>query len=202
MEIFRKRNLAALVAGVVGAALMATALAGGRDDDDDDGERKSVKPALGGGAGVEVTTPVPPGVNMFNLNLGQTRALSKSKNYKVVGHSYFKGPWLTQAARDAGVGISVNTPRVYDGVGYFGGYNSPPIMFGTLIADVRDAERMRPLSFVPCEPGTRCGYIRVNNDRKVLVIAHDTNAANPTTAPPGQARAGVSFHDVSDPRNP
>ena len=202
MEIFRKKTLAALVASVMGAAVMATALAGGRDDDDDD-RRKASKPALGGGAGVEVTTPVPPGVNMFNLNLGQTRALSKSNNYKVVGHSYFKGPWLTQAAKDAGVGISVNTPRVYDGVGYFGGYNSPPIMFGTLIADVRDPEHMRPLSFVPCEPGARCGYIRVNNDRKVLVIAHDTNSANPTKPPAGQAtRAGVSFHDVSDPRNP
>jgi hypothetical protein len=155
------------------------------------------------GAGVEVTTPVPAGIDMFSLNLGQTRAMSKSKNFEVVGHSYFKGPWQTQYAKDNGLGISVNTPRVYDGIGYFGGYNSPPLLFGTLIADVRDPRNMQPLSFVPCEPGTRCGYIRVNNDRKILVIAHDNNNANPTPPPAGQlSRAGVSFHDVSNPHDP
>jgi hypothetical protein len=154
-------------------------------------------------AGAEVGTPVPKGVDMFNLNLGQTRALSNAKNFEVVGHSYFKGPWLTQFARDNGLGISANTSRVYGGIGYFGGYNSPPIMFGTLIADVRDPRNMQPLSFIPCEPGTRCPYIRVNNRRKILVGTHDTNAANPTQPTPGQpARAGVSFHDVSDPRSP
>jgi hypothetical protein len=174
-------------------------------DDDDDGDRKSMSTgsSQSGGAGVEVRTPVSPSANMFNLNLRQARALSRAKNYRIAGHSYFKGPWLTQFAKDNGLGISANTPRVYDGIGYVGGYNSPPIMFGTLIADVRDPRNMQPLSFVPCEPGTRCAYIRVNNQRKILVSAHDSNSANPTPPAAGQpARAGVSFHDVSDPRNP
>jgi hypothetical protein len=146
---------------------------------------------------------MPPGVDPFSLTLQETRLYSRRKNFQVVGHSYFKGPWLTPYAIQNGLGISTNTPRVYDGIGYFGGYNSPAIMFGTLIADVSNPANMKPLSFVPCEPGTRCGYIRVNNKRKILVIAHDTSGGNPTVpTPPQQARGGVSFHDVSDPTNP
>jgi hypothetical protein len=155
------------------------------------------------GAGVEVYNAMPPGVDPFSLTLQETRLYSRRKNFQVVGHSYFKGPWLTPYAIQNGLGISTNTPRVYDGIGYFGGYNSPAIMFGTLIADVSNPANMKPLSFVPCEPGTRCGYIRVNNKRKILVIAHDTSGGNPTVpTPPQQARGGVSFHDVSDPTNP
>ncbi len=155
------------------------------------------------GAGAEITTPAPSGIDVFNLNLGQTKAFSRSKNFEVVGHSYFKGPWLTQFAKNNGLGASFNTPRVYDGIGYFAGYNGPPILFGTLIADVRDPQNMQPLSFIPCNAGTRCPYIRVNNSRKVLVGTHDTNGANPTRPPAGQpAQAGVAFYDVSNPRNP
>ena len=160
--------------------------------------------SLGQGAGVKVQDKeMPPGTDVFDLSLREVRRFSHHKNFDVVGHSYFKGPWQTDFARENGLGISVNTPRVYDGIGYFGGYNSPPIMFGTLIADVSDPRDMEALAFVPCEPGTRCAYIRVNNDRKILVAAHDTNAANPTQPPAGTpARAGVSFTDVSNPAVP
>lgn len=156
------------------------------------------------GAGAEVKeAPVPNGVDVFDLNLGQTRALSRSKNFEVVGHSYFKGPWLTNEAQAQGVGAGFNTPRVYDGIGYFGGYSFPPTVFGTLIADVRDPKNMEALSFVPCEAGTRCPYVRVNTDRQILVGTHDTNSGNPNQPPPGTpANAGVSFYDVSDPANP
>jgi len=140
---------------------------------------------------------------VFNLNLGQTRAFSRSKNFEVVGHSYFKGPWLTPFARQNGLGAGFNTPRVHDGIAYLAGYNSPPTLFGVLLADVRDPTNMQVLSFIPCNPGTRCPYIRVNTNRQILVGTHDSNAANPTRPPPGQpVRAGVTFHDVSDPRNP
>jgi hypothetical protein len=159
---------------------------------------------FGQGAGVEVKEhPVSSRVDVFDLDLGQTRALSRSKNFEVVGHSYFRGPWLTPFAQQNGLGASFNTPRVYDGIGYFAGYNSPSILFGVLIADVSDPRHMRPLSFIPCNPGTRCPYIRVNNARKILVGTHDTNAGNPNRPPTGQpAVAGVSFHDVSNPRDP
>jgi hypothetical protein len=155
------------------------------------------------GAGREVYNAMPPGVDPFSLTLRETRLYSRKKNFEVVGHSYFKGPWLTPAAIANGAGISTNTPRVYDGIGYFGGYNGPAIMFGTLIADVRDPTDMKALSFVPCNPGTRCPYIRVNNNRKILVMVHDTNNANPTQPAGGQpAQSGASFVDVSDPSNP
>jgi hypothetical protein len=158
-----------------------------------------------GGYGGAVEAPrepkVPPGLDVFNLTLDQTKAFSISKNFEVVGHSYFKGPWLTPFAQQHGFGASFNTPRVYNGIAYLAGYNSPPLLFGVLIADVRDPKDMRPLSFIPCNPGTRCPYIRVNTSRKILVGTHDTNSANPTPAV-GPARAGVGFYDVSDPKNP
>lgn len=156
------------------------------------------------GAGAEVKEPpAPTGVDVFDLNLGQTRALSRSRNFEVVGHDYFKGPWLTKEAAAQGLGAGFNTPRVYDGIGYFAGYSFPPTLFGTLITDVHDPRDMEVLSFVPCEAGTRCPYVRVNNDRKIMIGTHDTNSGNPDQPPPGTAaRAGVSFHDVSDPENP
>jgi hypothetical protein len=161
-------------------------------------------PAGAQGAGVAVKEPsIPPGIDVFNLNLGQTRALSRSKNFEVIGHSYFKGPWLTPFAQQNGLGAGFNTPRVYNGIAYLGGYNGPPTLFGVLLADVRDPEDMKVLSFIPCNPGTRCPYIRVNTNRHILVGTHDRNADNPTQPPAGQpAQAGVTFHDVSDPRNP
>lgn len=162
------------------------------------------KPAFGQGAGVEVKeAPTPPGIDAFNLNLGQTIAFSRSKNFEVLGHSYFKGPWLTPFALANGLGAGFNTPRVYDGIAYMGGYNSPPTLFGVLIAEVSNPRNMQVLSFVPCEPGTRCPYIRVNQSRKILIGTHDTNSSNPNQPPSGQAaRAGVSFTDVSDPKHP
>jgi len=155
----------------------------------------------GGGVAAPDEPHVPPGLDVFNLTLEQTKAFSISKNFEVVGHSYFKGPWLTPFAQQHGFGASFNTPRVYDGIAYLAGYNSPPLLFGVLIADVSNPQDMKPLSFVPCNPGTRCPYIRVNTSRKILVGTHDTNNANPIE-PVGPAQAGVAFYDVSDPRNP
>jgi len=101
------------------------------------------------------------------------------------------------------VGSGFNTVRVYDGIAYLAGYNSPLTIFGIVIADVRDPRNMRPLSFIPCNPGTRCGYLRVNREKKILAFNHDTGGGNPTRPPAGQrARAGVSLYDVSDPRTP
>ena len=66
------------------------------------------------GAGAKVDdAPIPPGIDIFNLNLGQTRAFSRSKNFELVGHSYFKGPWLTPFARQNGLGAGFNTARVH-----------------------------------------------------------------------------------------
>ncbi|MGE5141450.1 MAG: LVIVD repeat-containing protein, partial [Rudaea sp.] len=159
-------------------------------------------PASAQGAGVEVReAPVPPGVDVFNLNLGQTIAFSRSKNFQVVGHSYFKGPWLTPFAQAQGLGAGFNTPRVHNGIAYLAGYNSPPTLFGVLIADVSNPENMQALSFIPCNPGTRCPYVRLNTNRHILVGTQDMSAQNPNQ-PAGPAQAGVSFYDVSDPRNP
>jgi len=160
--------------------------------------------ASGQGAGAEVKeAPTPPGIDVFDLNLGQTRAFSRRKNFEVVGHSYFKGPWLTPFAQQNGLGAGFNTPRVHKGIAYLGGYNGPPTLFGVLIANVSDPTNMQPLSFIPCNPGTRCPYIRLNTSKKILVGTHDRNAANPMQPPAGQlVQAGVTLHDVSDPTNP
>ena len=72
----------------------------------------------------------------FNLTLDETRKYAQSKNFEVVGHSYFKGDWVVAAARERGMGCGFNTPRVSKGIGYFGGYNDPPTCFGVLVADV------------------------------------------------------------------
>lgn len=151
----------------------------------------------------ELEKRIPPRVDVFNLNLSQTRRFSARRNFSVVGHSYVKGPWLTPFARENGLGAGFNGVRVYDGIAYLAGYNSPPTVFGVVIADVRNPKRIRPLSFIPCEPGTRCPYLRVNPEKKILVMGHDPNEANPTQPPAGQpVRAGFSFHDVSNPRRP
>ncbi len=61
--------------------------------------------ALGQGAGIEIEEPlIPQGTDVFDLNLEQTSALSRSLNFKVVGHSYLKGPHLTPAAKAEGTG--------------------------------------------------------------------------------------------------
>ncbi len=94
--------------------------------------------------------------------------------------------------------------RVYDGIAYLGGYNSPPTLFGIVIADVRDPQNIKPLSFIPCNPGTRCNYLRVNKEKKILIFSHDYDArGNPNKQPAGEkTRSGVSFYDVSDPAKP
>src|SRR5437588_102699 len=79
--------------------------------------------ALGQGVGTEAKTPNPPGVDFFNLTLQQTRALSRTKNFEVVGHSYFKGPWLTPFAQQTGIGAGVgfydiSNPRRPKGLGF------------------------------------------------------------------------------------
>ena len=154
--------------------------------------------------GVEVEDmPIPPGVDVFDLNLEQTRFYSRSKNFEVVGQSYFKGPWLGPFALANKTGAGFNTVRVHKGIAYLGGYNTPATLFGVLIADVEDPRDMKALSLIPCNPGTRCNYLRFNPKRQILVVGHDADAANPTKPPAGQSvQAGISFHDVSDPRNP
>ena len=75
----------------------------------------------GGGVAAPDEPHVPPGLDVFNLTLEQTKAFSISKNFEVVGHSYFKGPWLTPFAQQHGFGAGLNTPRVYDGIAYLAG---------------------------------------------------------------------------------
>src|SRR6185437_11948539 len=161
--------------------------------------------AFGGyGGGARIPEPVvPSGVDVFNLSLEQTRRYSRSYNFEVVGHSYFKGPWLSPFAKQHNLGAGFNGVHVYDSIAYLGGYNGPPTLFGTLIADVHDPQNMKPLAFVPCRPGTRCVYVRVNTQRHILVGAHDKSKDDPAQPPAGQpAQAGVSFTDVSDPAKP
>jgi hypothetical protein len=161
--------------------------------------------ALGQGAGVEVDQPpIPRGIDVFNLDLRQTRAFSRSLNFKVVGHSYLKGPHLAPAAKAEGTGAGINNLRVHDAIAYLAGYNDPPTLFGQLIVDVRDPKDMKVLSYVPCNPGTRCPYLRVNTKRHILVGTHDSNEDNPNQprGGPSKAKVGVSFTDVSRPENP
>jgi hypothetical protein len=152
--------------------------------------------------------PIPAGVDPFNLSFDEIRKYSAAKGFELVGHSYFKVPERAPYAKAQGrpgpeVGSGFNTVRVYDGIAYLAGYNSPQTLFGVLIADVRDPRNMKPLSFVPCRVGTRCNYLRVNREKKILILNHDGDNSNPTRPPSGQqAQAGVSFHDVSNPARP
>ena len=133
------------------------------------------------------TSPIPAGVDPFNLSFDDFKKYSSSKNFELLGHSYFKvperTPWAKGQGRPGGeVGSGFNTVRVYDGIAYLGGYNSPPTLFGILIADVRDPQNMKPLSFIPCNPGTRCNYLRVNREKKILIFSHDADNGNPKQA--------------------
>ena len=159
--------------------------------------------AFGGYGGLAaIPEPVlPSGVDVFNLTLDETKLYSRSLNFEVIGHNYFKGPWLTPFAKEHHLGAGFNGVRVYDGIAYLGGYNGPPTLFGTLIADVHDPKNMKPLSFIPCMPGTRCVYVRVNNRRHILVGADDTTKDSPYPDN-GPVQAGVSFTDVSNPSQP
>jgi hypothetical protein len=153
--------------------------------------------------------PIPPGVDRFSLSLDDFKKYSSSKNFELLGQAYFKVPERTPWAKGQGraggeVGSGFNTVRVYDGIAYLGGYNSPPTLFGILIADVRDPKNIKPLSFIPCNPGTRCNYLRVNQKKKILIFGHDADPrGNPNKVPAGQpTRSGTSIYDVSDPSNP
>jgi hypothetical protein len=154
------------------------------------------------------TLAIPAGVDAFSLSFEEFRKYSAASGFELLGHSYFKvperAPWAKAQGRPGvEVGSGFNTVRVYDGIAYLAGYNSPQTLFGALIADVRDPRDMKPLSFVPCEVGTRCNYLRVNRQKKILIINHDADNSNPTRPAAGQrARAGVSFHDVSNPARP
>jgi LVIVD repeat len=175
------------------------------------------EPNNGFGGGAYVQEPdLPASLNVFNLTLDQTRDYSKRYHYEVVGHTYFHGfeKYMTPAAIAAGQGAGFNTPRVYDGIGYFGGAG----FYAVIIADVKDPEHIVPLSAIPCDPGTRCLYIRVDPVHHIMVIPMDatTGGANNPIQPPGgctlsgtgpgvvcaQAVSGVAFYDVSNPRKP
>ncbi len=153
--------------------------------------------------------PLPAGVDVFNLSFDEIKHYASVKDFEILGHSYFKVDQRTPYAKGQGrsgpeLGSGFNTVRVYDGIAYLGGYNSPPTLFATLIVDVRDPKNMKVLSAIPCNPGTRCGYLRVNRQKKILIIGHDSDPrGNPDKPPAGEkAKAGWSFHDVSDPSKP
>src|SRR5437879_13497364 len=159
-------------------------------------------PAGSQGTATHVETPPPP-AGVFNLTLQQTKAYSKSLNFEVVGHNCVKVEWRTPYAKLIGLGSGFNTPRVYDGIAYLGGYAGPPTLYGVIVADVHDPENIKPLAFIPCNSGARCPYVRVNTKRQILIGTHDTNADNPVQPPAGQAvRAGASCTDASDPGQP
>lgn len=152
---------------------------------------------------------IPSGTDVFSLDLDGIKKYSSSKNFEVVGHSYFKidqrTPWAKAQGRPGvEVGSGFNTARVYDGIGYFGGYALPPTLYHVVIADVRDPANMKVLSTIPCNAGTRCNYLRVNRGKKILIVGHDDDQrGNPTRPPAGEkSKPGWSFHDVSDPSNP
>src|SRR5262245_38827834 len=91
--------------------------------------------------------PIPPNVDPFNLSFDDFKKYSSSKNFELIGQSYFKVPQRTPWAKGQGrpggeLGSGFNTVRVYDGIAYLGGYNSPPTLFGILIADVRDPKNI------------------------------------------------------------
>src|SRR5262245_23278532 len=157
----------------------------------------------------KVNSPqIPANVDAFNLSFEDFKKYSAMKNFELLGQSYFKVPERTDWAKALGrplqeVGSGFNTVRVYDGIAYLAGYNNPPTLFGVLIADVRDPKNMKALSFVPCNPGTRCNYLRVNRQKKILILNHDGDRSNPIRPPAGEkAKAGVAFYDVSDPAKP
>jgi hypothetical protein len=171
--------------------------------------------ALGGASFAQVLAPrvenaqIPPNVDPFNLSFEEFKKYSSIKNFELLGQNYFKIPERSPFAKGQGrpggeTGSGFNTVRVYDGIAYLGGHNSPPTLFGILIADIRDPKNMKPLSFIPCNVGTRCNYLRVNREKKILIVTHDYDArGNPNKLPPGQkTKSGVAFYDVSDPAKP
>ena len=153
------------------------------------------------GAMAQQAAPVVPNpgkVDMFQLNdLESYKKFSSVRNFEIMGHSYFRGPWLVPGAPGAGF----NTMRICGSIGYLGGYN--PTLFGALVVDVSNPAKMEPLAFIPGNPGTRNAYLRVDCDRKILAIGQSASPENPNKPLGGAAvRSGVTFHDISDPRKP
>jgi hypothetical protein len=152
--------------------------------------------------------PIPTNSDPFNLSFDEIKSLSTVKDFEILGHSYFKIPERTAWAKAEGrpgteVGAGFNTVRVYDGIAYLAGYSFPQTLYGVLIADVRDPRNMKPLSFIPCNPGARCAYLRVNREKHILIFGHDAEAASPNKLKAGElARSGWSFYDVNDPAHP
>src|SRR5215475_15301277 len=100
------------------------------------------------------TVPIPPNVDPFSLSFEDFQKYSSAKNFELIGQSYFKIPertgWAKGQGRPGGeLGSGFNGVRVYDGIAYLGGFNSPPTLFGIVIADVRDPKNIKPLSFIP-----------------------------------------------------
>src|SRR4051812_471079 len=157
----------------------------------------------------KVETPlIPANVDAFSLSFDDFKKYSTMKGFELVGQSYFKvperAPWAKAQGRPGPeTGSGFNTVREYDGIAYLAGYNNPSTLFGVIIADVKDPRNMKELSFIPCKAGTRCNYIRVNREKKILVINHENGGNNPTKTPANEkSQAGTSFHDVSDPAHP
>ena len=156
---------------------------------------------------------VPPArADMFQLNdLDAFKKYSRVKNFEIVGHAYLRGPWINPAFGH--VGMATNTMRVCDSkVAYLAGYN--PIVFGVLIVDVSNPADIKPLSFIPAHPGMKSTYLRVSCARQILAFDQSGEqpnnltgaravSSNPDKPRPGEPlMSGVSFYDVTDPRNP
>jgi hypothetical protein len=149
--------------------------------------------------GQEAAKPVPnpAGRDMFQLNdLESYKQFSQVKGFEIVGHSYFRGPWVVPG----GPGMGINTLRICGKTAYLAGYN--PTVFGALIVDISNPARMEPLAFVPGNPGTRSAYLRVDCDRKVMALGHSTSPENPNKAVGAALKTGVTFIDVADPSKP
>src|SRR5437588_8642083 len=74
---------------------------------------------------------IPPDVDPFNLSFEDFKKYSSMKNFELLGQSYFKIPERTPFAKAQGrpgreTGSGFNNVRVYDGIAYLGGHNSPP----------------------------------------------------------------------------
>ena len=104
-----KRALALTVLGVVLIAAPATL-----------GAQEAARPL-----------PNPTTRDMFRLDdLESYKQFSQVKNFEIVGHSYFRGPWVVPG----GAGTGINTLRICGTIAYLAGYN--PTVFGALIVDV------------------------------------------------------------------
>ncbi len=150
----------------------------------------AAQPAPSASGTAQATTDV------WSLSLAQLKAVAQTQSFDVLGHSYFAGAHVVPGFKGAGF----NTARVKNGIAYLAGY--PRTVFGTVIADVKDPANMKQLAFIPANAGTRTAYLRLNAAKNILVVGYDTNAANPTKAPDGQAKGGFAFYDVSNPSQP